>query len=86
MLFVLLRVRRRDHLAQLFDHLLNADVSILRDFALHLREPLAQLLVLLVEHGPFVQLLADLLPAQRNLTTQTRKDTRIVEARRTEGE
>ena len=28
-----------NYLSQLFDHLLNADVSILRDFALHLCEP-----------------------------------------------
>lgn len=53
----------RSHLAQLFHHLLNAYVSILRDLALHLGEPLTQLLVLLVKHGPFVQLFAHLLPA-----------------------
>lgn len=56
-----------DHLAQLFDHLFNADVSILRDLALHLCEPLAQLLVFLIELGPLVQLLAHLLPAQGKL-------------------
>lgn len=59
------------HLAQLFDHLFNADVPILRDLALHLREPLAQLLVLLIEHCPLIQLLAHLLLAQGKLTGRT---------------
>lgn len=52
------------YLAQLLDHLFDADVSVLGDFALHVGEPLAELLVLLVEHGPLIQLLAHLLSAQ----------------------
>lgn len=52
------------HLTQLFHHLLNADVSILRYLTFHLCEPLTQLLVLLVKHCPFAQLFAHLLPAQ----------------------
>ena len=51
------------YLAELLDHLLNADVSILGDFALHVGEPLAELLVLLVEYSPLIQLLTHLLPA-----------------------
>lgn len=51
------------YLAKLLDHLLDADVSVLGDLALHVGEPLAELLVLLVEHSPLVQLLAHLLPA-----------------------
>jgi len=55
------------YLAQLLDHLLDADVSILGDFALHVGEPLAELLVPLGEYRPLVQLLAHLLPAQGQL-------------------
>lgn len=51
------------YLAKLLDHLLDADVSVLGDLALHVGEPLAELLVLLVEHRPLVQLLAHLLPS-----------------------
>lgn len=56
-----------NHLAQLLDHLLDADVSILRHLALHLGEPLTQVLVLLVKHCPLIQLLTHLLPAQGQL-------------------
>lgn len=42
------------YLAELLDHLLDADVSILRHLALHVGEPLAELLVLLVEHSPLI--------------------------------
>lgn len=57
------RLPRASHLLEFFYHLLNEDVSVLRDFALHLGQPLAQLLVLLAEDGPFVQALAHLLPS-----------------------
>lgn len=60
------------YLAKLLDHLLDADVSILGDLALHVGEPLAELLVLLTEYSPLVQLLTHLLPAQRQLQS---KDT-----------
>lgn len=52
------------YLAKLLDHLLNADVSVLGDLTLHVGEPLAELLVLFVEHSPLIQLLTHLLPAQ----------------------
>lgn len=55
------------YLAKLLDHLFDADVSILGDFALHVGEPLAELLVLFVEYSPLIQLLTHLLPAQRQL-------------------
>lgn len=55
------------YLAELLDHLLNADLSVLRDLALHVGEPLAELLVLLAEHRPLVELLAHLLPPQSQL-------------------
>lgn len=58
------------YLAELLDHLLDADVSILGDLALHVGEPLAELLVLLVEYGPLIQLLTHLLPAQCQLQRQ----------------
>lgn len=60
------------YLAKLLDHLLDADVSILGDLALHVGEPLAELLVLLIEYSPLIQLLTHLLPAQRQLQS---KDT-----------
>lgn len=52
------------YLAKLLDHLLDADVSVLGDLALHVGEPLAQLLVPFVEYSPLIQLLTHLLPAQ----------------------
>lgn len=58
------------YLVKLLDHLLDADVSILGDLALHVGEPLAELLVLLIEHSPLVQLLTHLLPAQRQLQSK----------------
>lgn len=58
---------RHVYLVKLLDHLFNADISILGDFALHVGEPLTELLVLFVEHSPFIQLLGYLLPAQRQL-------------------
>lgn len=60
---------RRIHiyLAKLLDHLLNTDVTILGDLALHVGEPLAELPVLLVEYSPLIQLLTHLLPAQGQL-------------------
>ena len=61
------------HLAQLFDHLFNTNVPILRHLALHLREPFAQLLVLLIEHRPLIQLLAHLLLAQTKLMGRMRR-------------
>lgn len=42
------------YLAKLLDHLLNADVSILGDLALHVGEPLAELLVLFLEYSPLI--------------------------------
>lgn len=57
------------YLVKLLDHLLNADVSILGDFALHVGEPLTELLILFVEYSPLIQLLGYLLPAQRQLST-----------------
>lgn len=58
------------YLAKLLDHLLDADVSILGDLALHVGEPLAELLVLLIEYSPLIQLLTHLLPAQRQLQSK----------------
>lgn len=58
---------RHVYLVKLLDHLFNADISILGDFALHVGEPLTEILVLFVEHSPFIQLLSYLLPAQRQL-------------------
>lgn len=52
------------YLAELLDHLLNTDVTILGHLALHVSEPLAELLVLLGEDSPLIQFLAYLLPAQ----------------------
>lgn len=52
----------RPYLLELLDHFLNEDVSVLGNFALHLRQPFAELLVLLTEDRPFIQPLADLLP------------------------
>lgn len=57
------------YLVELLDHLLNADVSVLGDFALHAGEPLTELLILFVEYSPLIQLLGYLLPAQRQLST-----------------
>lgn len=75
-----------NHLAQLFDHLFDADVPILRDLALHLREPLTQLLVLLIEHCPLVQLLAHLLSAQGKLRgTGTGQDRSLGDRGQAEG-
>lgn len=42
------------NLVKLLDHLLNADVSILGHLALHVSEPLAELLILLVEDSPLI--------------------------------
>ena len=55
------------YLAELLDHFFDADVGVLGDFVLHVAEPLTQVLVLLVEHGPLTQALTHLLPAQREL-------------------
>lgn len=72
---IAIRIVLSNHLAQLFDHLFDADVPILRDLALHLCEPLTQLLVLLIEHRPLVQLLTHLLSAQGKLRgTETGQD------------
>lgn len=57
------------YLVELLNHLLNADVSVLGDFALHAGEPLTELLILFVEYSPLIQLLGYLLPAQRQLST-----------------
>ena len=42
------------YLAKLLDHLFDADISILGHLALHVGEPLAELLVLFVEDGPLI--------------------------------
>lgn len=72
---IVIGIVHSNHLAQLFNHLFDADVPILRDLALHLREPLTQLLVLLIEYRPLVQLFAHLLSAQGKLrVTETGQD------------
>jgi len=53
-----------NYLAELLNHLLNANVSILGHLALHVGEPLAELLVLLTEYSPLIQFLIHLLSAQ----------------------
>lgn len=83
---IAIRIVLSNHLAQLFDHLFDADVPILRDLALHLREPLTQLLVLLIEHRPLVQLLAHLLSAQGKLRgTETGQDRGLGDRGQAEG-
>lgn len=56
------------YLLELLHHLLDVEVRVVRDLVLHLRQPLAQLLVLLVEDDPRVQTICDLLFTQRHLT------------------
>lgn len=55
------------HLLEFLHHLLDVQVGVVRHLVLHLCEPLAQLLVLLVEDDPGVQTIRDLLLAQRHL-------------------
>lgn len=58
------------HLLEFLHHLLDVEVGVVRHLVLHLRQPLAQLLVLLVEDDPSVQAVRDLLFAQGHLNTK----------------
>lgn len=60
------------YLSEFLNHLFNADVTILGDLVFHMCEPLTQLFVLLIKDGPLIQLLTHLLPAQRQLHTETK--------------
>ena len=64
------------YLPELLYHVFNEDVSVLGNFAFHLRQPFAKLLVLFTEDCPFVQSLADLLPPQGELKSRTREKMR----------
>ncbi|KAF3845586.1 hypothetical protein F7725_008749 [Dissostichus mawsoni] len=64
---LLLVLLRDADLLLLVDHLLDADVSVLRHLALHVGEPLTQVLVLLTEQRPLVQFLPESLPPEREL-------------------
>jgi hypothetical protein len=55
------RLPHTSHLLEFFYHLFDENVSVLRDFALHLGQPLTQLLVLFTEDSPLIQALAYLL-------------------------
>ena len=55
------------HLLEFLHHLLDVEVGVVRHLVLHLRQPLAQLFVLLVEDDPSVQTIRDLLFTQRHL-------------------
>ncbi len=55
------------HLLEFLHHLLDVQVWVVSHFVLHLREPLTQLLVLLIEDDPGVKTICDLLLTQRHL-------------------
>ena len=56
------------YLLELLHHLLDAHLPVVVEhLALHARQPVTQLLVLVVEEGPGVQAVRDLLPARRHL-------------------
>lgn len=59
------------YLLQLLHHLLDAELGTVRHLVLHLRKPLTQLLVLLIEDDPRIQPVSDLLFTQRDLHTHT---------------
>lgn len=50
----LLSTFRNVYLVKLLNHLFNADVSILGDFALHVSEPLTELFVFVVKNSPLI--------------------------------
>lgn len=50
----LLSTFRNVYLVKLLNHLFNADVSILGDFALHVGEPLTELFVFVVKNSPLI--------------------------------
>lgn len=55
------------YLLQLLHHLLDAQLAAAAHLVLHLRQPVAELLVLVVEDGPGVEAVSDLLPPQGHL-------------------
>lgn len=55
------------YLLEFLHHLLDVEVGAVHHLILHLRQPLAQLLVLLIEDDPSVQSICDLLFTQRHL-------------------
>lgn len=55
------------YLPELLYHFFNENISILGNFAFHLSQPFAELLVLFTEDCPFIQSLTYLLPPEGEL-------------------
>lgn len=55
------------YLLQFFHHFLDAQVSTVAHLVLHLRQPITELFVLVIEDGPGIEAVCDFLPVQGHL-------------------
>lgn len=60
------------YLLQLLHHLLNAQVNVVVHLVLHLRQPITELLVLVVEDSPGAQTVGNFLLSRRHLEVEGR--------------
>lgn len=65
------------YLLEFLHHFLDVEVGVVRHLVLHLHQPLAQLLVLLVEDDPGIETICDLLFTQRHLAQRGLDEKKI---------